>query len=450
MTLKDRRPSLGLSTSLALGLYEFFWHLLLPVVLVRLYWKGRRQKGYRHNILERLGCYKKRVTSTKLVWVHAVSVGETRASAPLVLALLADGHQVLLTHMTPTGRQTGSELFSKAIAGGQLQQAYLPYDVSWAVKAFLKKFQPMLGLIMETEVWPVLLRTSVKAGVPLLLVNARLSERSASRTRRFGFIAKEIYQSFNQILAQTTLDAKRYESLGLSRITVTGNLKFDAAPNFSQIEEALSLRKHLLANMTIVCAASTRDGEEEMVMAAWSDLMEVQPDLVGTARLMIVPRHPQRFDEVYQALHFKNSAVVRKSQLNDELAFAAALNNGAIILGDSMGEMSFYYALSDIVVMGGSLQPLGGQNFIEACSLGCPVILGEHTFNFQQASQDVIDAQAAIRIIHADDLSKAMGLLLTDRILREKMSANAIDFSGQHMGATGKIMDIVRQYHPTN
>jgi 3-deoxy-D-manno-octulosonic-acid transferase len=159
-----------------------------------------------------------------------------------------------------------------------------------------------------------------------------------------------------------------------------------------------------------------------------------------------VPRHPQRFDEVHQLLQSNASLVARKSQLADELSFADALNKNAIILGDSMGEMSFYYALSDLVVMGGSLLPLGGQNFIEACSLGCPAILGEHTFNFQQASQDVIDAHAAIRVANVDELSKAMALLLSDKQLREKMSANAIDFSGQHMGATGKIMDVVHQY----
>ena len=446
MTEKNHRPQLSLLTSIVLGLYEVFWHLLLSVVLLRLYWRGRLQKGYRQHIWERLGYCKRRLSSTKLVWVHAVSVGETRASAPLVHALLADGYQVLLTHMTPTGRQTGNEIFSKAIAANQLQQAYLPYDISWAVQFFLKKFQPKLGLIMETEVWPVLLRTSVKAGIPLLLVNARLSDRSARRTLRFGSVAKDIYQSFDQILAQTPLDAKRYESLGLDRVVVTGNLKFDVAPNFSQIDEAVSLKKHLLSDTTIVCAASTRDGEEEIIVSAWLDALQSHPELASTARLMVVPRHPQRFDEVYQILRSSTPLTVRKSDLVDAADFAKAINNQAVILGDSMGEMSFYYALSDIVVMGGSLRPLGGQNFIEACSLGCPAILGQHTFNFQQASQDVIDAHAAIRVSNIEELSKAISLLLLDKNLRETMSTNAIDFSGQHMGATGKIMDIVRQY----
>lgn len=446
MTEKNHRPRLGFLTSIVLVLYELFWHLLLPVVLLRLYWRGRLQKGYRQHILERLGYFKKYLSSNRLVWVHAVSVGETRASAPLVNALLADGYQVLLTHMTPTGRQTGKEIFSKAIATNQLQQVYLPYDISWAVRSFLRKFQPMLGLIMETEVWPVLLRTSVNVGVPLLLVNARLSERSAKKTLKFGSIAKDIYQSFDQILAQTPLDAKRYESLGLDRVVVTGNLKFDVAPNFSQIDEAVSLRKHLLPDTQIVCAASTRDGEEEIIISAWLDVIQSHPELAATARLVVVPRHPQRFDEVYQILQKSAPLVVRKSELVDALDFAQAINNQAVILGDSMGEMSFYYALSDMVVMGGSLQPLGGQNFIEACSLGCPAILGQHTFNFQQASQDVIDAHAAIRVSNVGELSKAMSLLLLDKNLRETMSANAIDFSGQHMGATGKIMDIVHQY----
>ena len=444
MKSEIHRASLTASTRAILWLYEFIWFLVLPIALLRLYWKGRIQKAYREHISERLGVYKKILTGN-IVWVHAVSVGETRASAPLVKALLQEDYQVLLTHMTPTGRATGADIFSGEIASGQLQQVYLPYDISWLVAAFFRTFSPKLGLVMETEVWPNLVVGAGHANLPILLVNARLSERSARRVAQFGSAGSDIYGAFTQILAQTLLDAKRYQSLGLNNITVTGNLKFDVEINASQVDKALELRKLLPSHIRLLCAASTRDGEEKIVIQSWLNLLEKSPELAPNIRLLIVPRHPQRFDEVYQELQSKQLNVIRKSQLNNQ-QLADALNSAAIILGDSMGEMAFYYALSDVVVMGGSLQPLGGQNFIEACGLGRPIILGEHTFNFQQASHDAVEQEAAIRISHLGELTQAMSILLKDDQLREKMSANAIDFADQHMGATGKIVKIVKEY----
>ena len=445
MKLKKHRVSLSVSTRAILWLYEFFWILALPVALIRLFWKGRIQKGYRQHIAERLGFYESTLHSKKIIWVHAVSVGETRASAPLVNSLLEDGFQILLTHMTPTGRDTGAEVFSTAIANGQLQQAYLPYDISYLVAAFFKKFNIQLGLVMETEVWPNLVLTAAKEDIPLLLVNARLSERSARRVAQFGSAGTAIYAAFTQILAQTALDAKRYESLGLNNVTVTGNLKFDVEINAAQVDKALELRKLLPANTRLICAASTRDGEERIVMKAWLSLLEETPDLKEYARLLIVPRHPQRFGDVYQDLQSSHLEIVKRSQLHDP-ELAQAITRSAIVLGDSMGEMGFYYALSDVVVMGGSLQPLGGQNFIEACGLGRPIIFGEHTFNFQQASHDAVEQEAAIRIGNLEELTKAMKMLLENDLLRERMSANAIDFAGQHIGANQKNIRIIQNY----
>ena len=309
--------------------------------------------------------------------------------------------------------------------------------------AFFKEIDPALFLIgfYFDAVTVALL------GLPLFLVNARLSERSARRVGLFGRAGRALFQAFAGILAQTEFDAQRYRSLGVRNVVITGNLKFDVPLDPRLIARGKEWQETLQTNQRLmVCAASTRDGEEEIIMNAWLDVIQSHPELARTARLIVVPRHPQRFDEVCQILQKSVPLVVRKSELVDALVFAKALNNQTVILGDSMGEMSFYYALSDLVVMGGSLRPLGGQNFIEACSLGCPAILGQHTFNFQQASQDVIDAHAAIRVSNVEELSKAMSLLLLDKNLRETMSANAIDFSGQHMGATGKIMDIVHQY----
>ena len=445
MTSAGHAP-MRISHRLMMGLYQFIWYLALPLALARLLWKGRLQQGYRDHINERLGMSWPISGAIPRIWVHAVSVGETRAAAPLIDALIQSGEKILLTHMTPTGRDTGRQLFANHIASGQLVQSYLPYDIHWAVNSFYRYFSIKVGLIMETEVWPSLILSARQKSLPVILVNARLSERSARRISRFANFAQLIYQSFTKILAQTNLDAKRYHSLGLSNVLVTGNLKFDVIPHPDQIEHALALKKQLNHQVQIVCAASTRDGEEALIIEAWQKFLKSKKNTSDANHfcLFIVPRHPQRFDDVFTQLQSSFIKVSRRSTMNDQ-EFTDAINHGGVILGDSMGEMSFYYALSDIVIMGGSLLPLGGQNFIEACALGRPIILGEHTFNFQQASADVIDSRAAIRITDIDDLVKAMDLLLTNHQVKEGMSTNALDFANQHTGATKKIIAVVRE-----
>jgi 3-deoxy-D-manno-octulosonic-acid transferase len=446
MTSAGHAP-MSISQRLWLGLYQFIWYLALPLALARLLWKGRLQQGYREHISERLGLSWSISGATPRIWVHAVSVGETRASAPLIEALIQSGEKILLTHMTPTGRDTGRQLFADHIASGQLVQSYLPYDIHWAIDSFYRYFSIKVGLIMETEVWPRLILSARQKSLPVILVNARLSERSARRIGRFANVARLIYQSFTKILAQTNLDAKRYGSFGLSNVMVTGNLKFDVIPHPEQLEHALTLKKQLTQQVQIVCAASTRDGEEPLIIEAWQKFLkskEISTDAndVHHFCLLIVPRHPQRFDDVFAQLQSSFTKVSRRSTMSDQ-ELSEAIKHGAVILGDSMGEMNFYYALSDIVIMGGSLLPLGGQNFIEACALGRPIILGEHTFNFQQASADVIDSGAAIRIADIDDLVKAIDLLLTNHQVKEEMSTNALDFANQHTGATKKIVAVV-------
>ncbi len=440
MTAVGKVP-MRISHRLMMGLYQFIWYLALPFALARLLWKSRLQQGYREHINERLGMSWNINGSIPRIWVHAVSVGETRAAAPLIEALIQSGEKILLTHMTPTGRDTGRQLFTEHMASGQLVQSYLPYDIHWAVDSFYRYFSIKVGLIMETEVWPSLILSARQKSLPVILINARLSERSARRISRFANFAQLIYQSFTKILAQTYLDAKRYNSLGLSNVMVAGNLKFDVVPHPDQIEHALVLKKQLTQKVQIVCAASTRDGEELLIIEAWQKFLNTKEN-PNDFCLFVVPRHPQRFDDVFAQLQSSFPKVLRRSSINDQ-EFSEAINHGAVILGDSMGEMSFYYALSDIVIMGGSLLPLGGQNFIEACALGRPIILGEHTFNFQQASADVIDARAAIRITDIADLVKAMDLLLANHQVKEEMSTNALDFANQHTGATKKIVTTV-------
>ena len=437
------KAQMRVSHRLMMGFYQCIWYLALPLALGRLLWKGRLQRGYREHINERLGMSWPISGATPRIWVHAVSVGETRAAAPLIDVLIQGGEKIILTHMTPTGRAAGRQLFAEHIASGQLVQSYLPYDIHWAVNSFYRYFSIKVGLIMETEVWPTLILSARQKSLPVILINARLSERSAQRISRLSNFSRFIYQSFTKILAQTNLDAKRYGSLGLSNVMVTGNLKFDVMPNSQQLEHALALKKKLTQQIQIVCAASTRDGEEPLIIQAWQELLKTKEN-PNDFCLLIVPRHPQRFDDVFTQLQSNFPKVLRRSNLGDQ-EFSEAINHGSVILGDSMGEMSFYYTLSDIVIMGGSLLPLGGQNFIEACALGRPILLGEHTFNFQQASADVIDSRAAIRITDVADLVKAMDLLLTNHQVKEEMSTNALDFANQHTGATQRIIAVIQQ-----
>uniref|UniRef100_B1XRW3 3-deoxy-D-manno-octulosonic acid transferase n=1 Tax=Polynucleobacter necessarius subsp. necessarius (strain STIR1) TaxID=452638 RepID=B1XRW3_POLNS len=425
------------------AVYQLLWHLLLPLAFIRLAWRARHAFSYLHHIPERLGFgYSKPITQGS-IWIHAVSVGETRAAQPLIEAYLVRGESILLTHMTLNGRRTGKQLFAKAIAFGQIRQVYLPYDICWAVEHFLKTFKPRLGLFMETEAWPTVVFRCKEIGLPLFLVNARLSERSARRVNRFGKAGRALFQAFSGILAQTEFDAQRYCSLGVLNVQIVGNLKFDVPLDEALVKQGQVWRRNLQANHRLmVCAASTRDGEEAIILKAWKDLLmshafEVVP------LLCLVPRHPERFTEVADAINNAGFRFRKRSEWPGVPSDYASLDN---VLGDSMGEMPMYYSASDLVLMGGSLLPFGGQNLIEACAAGCPVLLGEHTYNFQQAALDAIDSGAAIRIKGELLLTEPIALMesLKELLLRPtelgRMSKAAKAYSVKHQGATNRIL----------
>jgi len=413
-------------------LYTLLWIVILPVALLRLVWRARKEPGYVHHVGERLGRYDDIPSEGPWLWVHAVSVGETRAAQPLVEALLAahPNHRVLLTHMTPTGRQTGQQLFG---ANARVQQCYVPYDVPWLVRRFLRHFRPEAALLMETEVWPNLVHGTREAGVPLYLVNARLSPRSYRRTARFGSAASAIYQNFTEVLAQTPGDAERYRALGMTRVTITGNLKFDMQPPEPLLARGKALRR-AFGERAVLAAASTREGEEAMLLDAFIRWP-------GEARpaLLLIPRHPQRFDEVAALATRLGFTVQRRSALDVDADGPAPIT-ADIVLGDSMGEMPMYFAASDIAFIGGSLMPLGGQNLIEACACGTPVLIGPHTFNFAQATEDAIAAGACERVDNADVLMTTAARILADRKALGEMRANALAFAGMHRGATARTL----------
>ena len=424
------------------------------MVLLRLWWRGRKDLGYRQAIAERFGF--SQGIRPGAIWVHAVSVGETRAAQPLIEAYLQEGKSILLTCMTPNGRRTGASIFAEAIAQGRLQQVYLPYDLCWSVERFLKVAKPEMGLFMETEAWPTIVFRAAEIKLPVFLINARLSERSARRVARFGNAGRSLFQAFAGILAQTELDAGRYRALGVKHCEVVGNLKFDVVLDPILVEHGLAWHAHLEKNNRLmVCAASTREGEEAIILEAWQALLQMhaQESASGSGSasmsqplLCIVPRHPERFTEVAELIRTSGLTVLHRSEINLDVADSHNRIDlkTAVVLGDSMGEMPLYYCASDLVVMGGSLMPLGGQNLIEACAAGCPVILGEYTFNFQQAGQDAIDCGAAIRVAGngslAGDLAAAISHILQDKGGRQAMREAALRYASNYRGATTRIM----------
>ena len=407
-------------------LYSAFVYAALPLALARLYWRGSREPGYRQHVAERFARYGGERPNSPLIWLHAVSVGETRAAEPLVRALLSAyaDHTVLLTHMTPTGRTAGESLYGKRV-----MRAYLPYDYPRAAARFLDRFRPRVGILMETEVWPNLVRACTMRGVPLCLVNARLSEKSARGYAQFASLARESFASLAAVAAQSEDDARRLRALGATRVEVTGNLKFDVALTPAQLALGRRWRAGWGAR-PVLAAASTRDGEEALLL----DALNVLP---ADVLLVIVPRHPQRFDEVASLVEKRGVSLQRRS------AGQALQPETRVLLGDSMGEMTAYYAACDIAFVGGSLLRFGGQNLIEACASGAPVLIGPHTFNFADAAQNAIDAGAALRIESADDLARRTNELLGDSERLLRMSARAIEFTRAHQGATERVMKIL-------
>jgi 3-deoxy-D-manno-octulosonic-acid transferase len=433
-------------------LYEVIWHLLIPFVILRLLWRSRHHRGYRQHIAERFGFYGAKKLQTQPIWIHAVSVGETHATQALIERLLHEGRPVLLTHMTPTGREAGSALYWKAIQQGRLQQVYLPYDICWAIERFLKRFRPQLGLLMETEAWPGFVFRAHQLGIPLFLINARLSERSFKRVQSFGQAGQILFQSFTGILAQSGHDAKRYQALGVKNVHIVGNMKFDIASQPETLALGMHWKNAIQAQGRLaVCAASTRAGEEAIILEAWKHILTTN-NWTSPPLLIVVPRHPDRFSEVADLIYQSGLAFERRSGMSDprsseELDPSLHWAKIDVLLGDSMGEMAAYYAASDFVVMGGSLLPTGGQNLIEACANGCPVILGPHTYNFQKASEDAIACGAAIRVtgdLHSElinALAKAIEELLVNNAERKKRTDYALDFAAEHQGATQRILD---------
>lgn len=419
--------------------YSLVWWLILPFALFRLWWRGKKEPGYRRHIAERLGSYPPSTLTDGCIWVHAVSVGETRAAEPLIQALLAawPDKDILLTCMTPTGRATGKALFGN---NPKIRQAYLPYDTGLMMRRFIAHFRPRLCILMETEIWPNLIAQCKAHHVPVALVNARLSERSLRKGKRLPSLIQEAADGITCVAAQTETDAKRLRQFGSRHVTVAGSVKFDATPPEDALRKGKQLRA-MIGDRPVLMCASTRDGEEMPILDALDELMPPQ------TLLLLVPRHPQRFNEVADMLSTRKRAFVRRSAFTADLESLPSLSPDIqVMLGDSMGEMFAYFAASDVAFIGGSLAPLGGQNLIEACALGVPVIVGPHTFNFEATTEDAITQGAAIRIHSVSELMVQAGRLLENPEKRRLMGEKAQQFAFRQRGATERTVEMLRPF----
>jgi 3-deoxy-D-manno-octulosonic-acid transferase len=361
-----------------------------------------------------------------VIWLHAVSMGETRAAEPLLHALRSrhPDCDLLITQMTATGREAAQQLL-----GGAAHVAWLAYDYPSAVRRFLRHFRPRLGVLMETEIWFHLVGECQRSGVPLLLANARMSAKSARGYAAVAPLARVALGGLSAVAAQTAEDAERLRSLGARAVEVTGNLKFDADPSAGSESLAAQFRRGF-GSRAVLLAASTREGEEELLLDA------LEQNALGDAILVIVPRHPQRFDTVARLLAARGLKFIRRS------ANTPLDADCGIVLGDSMGEMAAYYRACDAAFVGGSLLAYGGQNLIEACAAGVPVLIGPYTYNFAQAAENAIAAGAAMRVNGAEEAIRLARSILQDAELRERMGKAGVAFCAAHRGATERTLAI--------
>jgi 3-deoxy-D-manno-octulosonic-acid transferase len=411
-----------------------------PLLRRKLRWRGKAEPGYLQAVEERFGHYSSSAQPGAL-WIHAVSLGETRAAAILIerLRSLKPDLRILLTHGTATGRAEGERLLQDGD-----RQVWLPWDTPKAVRRFLNHFQPSAGVLMETEVWPNLVAVSRARGMPLVLANARLSEKSLAKAQRLARLSRPAYASLTAVWAQTEDDAQRLAQAGATVKGVFGNLKFDASTDVAQLEHGRRWRVE--SGRSVVMFASSREGEEadffrilkanrELAQAGWA---RRSTDLIAPhVQWLVVPRHPQRFDEVAALAVQHGMTVSRRSQWTAQPLAAD------VWIGDSLGEMALYYGLADVALLGGSFAPLGGQNLIEAAACGCPVVMGPHTFNFAEAAQLAQDAGAAVRVQSMEEAVRS-AVALAGNVMRRRAAVQAATaFCAAHQGAARKTAEAV-------
>lgn len=419
------------------SLYTGLLYVLAPLFWLGLWRRSRRVPGQWEVLARtRFGYPASEAVPRGAVWVHAVSLGETRAAQPLIAALLARGLPVLLTHMTATGRAEGARLFAQACASGQLHQAWQPYDFPGATHRFLDTYAPCCGLIIEREIWPNLLAAARARGLRMALVSARFSPGSLRLSQRMGRVMHEAMAGLDRVLAQTDNDGQRLQQAGAQAVQVTGNLKFDVSLPSDLLSEGRAWRQAV--GRPVVAIASTREGEDLPFLQAMRQCSGPRP------LYLLIPRHPQRFESACEQVLAAGLRLWRRSTLSAD-ADPAEVD---VMVGDSLGEMPFYYAAADVAIIGGSFAALGGQNLIEACVAGTPVITGPHTFNFEQATQDAIAAGAAERVQDAGQALRLADQWLADPALLGRRAQAAHTWTAAHAGAVARSVAALQDWFP--
>lgn len=411
--------------------YSTLFYLALPLILMRLIWRGFKAPDYFKRWNERFGHISPRRSSQKLIWVHAVSVGEAEACRPLIKGLQQryPEHQILITTMTPTGSARVKSLFADTVL-----HVYLPYDLPFAIKRFLKAMRPEFGIIMETELWPNLILICAEQSIPIVIANARLSARSARGYQKVSKFTHQMLRSIPLIAAQTHSDRDRFVQLGAhkEKVHAVGNLKYEITLPASSMERAEAIRA-LWGNRPVFIAASTHEGEEEKIIDAARKIRGQFRDLL----LIIVPRHPERFDRV--------AALCRRAGLNTLRRSEGKPCSSQIqaLVVDSMGELSIFYSTADVAFVGGSLVPHGGHNLLEPAALSRPVITGPHYFNFLEVTKQFLEHQAAIEVKNPEQLADTVIELLKAPQRRAVMGDAGKQLIEQSKGASQRLLNLI-------
>ena len=413
-------------------LYSALLYVVAPLAYMATALRGLRDPSYRDRLSERLGFTQLRFTA-RPIWIHAVSVGEVQAAAALVRALSSryPQHPVLVTTATPTGGQRVRALF-----GDSVRHAYLPYDLPGAVRRFLDRTTPALAIIMEREIWPNLYRACFARKIPILLASARISARSGQRHLRFAGLFREALACNVTIAAQTAADAERFRALGIAptALHVTGNIKFDLEIP-EDVRRAGSHIRAEFAHRPVWIAGSTHEREEDIVLDAHERVRAARND----ALLVLVPRHPNRFDAVKAWLRARNVRFVTRS------AREAVAADTSVLLVDTLGELLSFYSAANVAFVGGSLVPVGGHNLLEPAALNRPIIVGPHTFNAADIAENFLASGAAVQVESATQLGDAVLDLLTNAARRDQMIARAHELLQANQGALARLLALIEK-----
>ncbi len=423
--------------------YSLLLYLISPLAMVRLYLRSRKSPEYWQRKAERFGFFNLPPSTKPVIWVHSVSMGETIASGPLVKQLqkIYPDHRILITTMTPTGSAQVQK-----IHGDSVDHVYASYDLPGAIKRFLDKVKPVMAIVIDTELWPNTIAACHKRRIPVLIVNARLSERSARGYGRFSLLTRPMLEQIDMVAAQNDETARRFLELGLpeKQLSNTGSIKFDLDVSPEVIAAGKALREKwqqgMGSDIRIFVAASTHEGEDQQILDAFKTILRDAPEM----RLLLVPRHPERFDSVHQLIHDNQLSVVRHS------LGTQPQETPRVILGDTMGEMMKLFAASDIAYVGGSLVPTGGHNMLEPAALNLPVLSGPHVFNFEEISDSLVKAGGLKIVNNSEELAQETIRLVQNKNEYEVMSHHAGEFVRDNRGALKKTLMLVDKLMPSS